>query len=60
MALLEIENLQTHFRTPDGINRAVDGLSLPVAEQSIMLATSRASCSYVRVPDAAREIMRQW
>ena len=28
MALLEIENLQTHFRTPDGINRAVDGLSL--------------------------------
>ncbi len=24
MALLEVENLQTHFRTPDGINRAVD------------------------------------
>jgi ABC-type dipeptide/oligopeptide/nickel transport system ATPase subunit len=30
MALLEIENLQTHFRTPDGVNRAVDGVSFTV------------------------------
>ena len=30
MALLEIENLQTHFRTPDGVNRAVDGVSFAV------------------------------
>ena len=30
MALLEIENLQTHFRTPDGINRAVDGVSMKI------------------------------
>ena len=35
MALLEIDNLQTHFRTPDGINRAVDGLSLEVPEGSV-------------------------
>src|SRR6202030_930101 len=27
MALLEVRNLQTHFRTPEGINRAVDGVS---------------------------------
>ena len=27
MALLEVDNLQTHFRTPEGINRAVDGVS---------------------------------
>ena len=26
MALLEIENLQTHFRTPDGVNLLGDGL----------------------------------
>ena len=26
MALLEVENLQTHFRTPGGINLLGDGL----------------------------------
>jgi hypothetical protein len=30
MALLEVENLQTHFRTPSGINRAVEGVSFHV------------------------------
>jgi peptide/nickel transport system ATP-binding protein len=31
MALLEVENLQTHFRTAEGVNRAVDGVSFSVA-----------------------------
>jgi peptide/nickel transport system ATP-binding protein len=30
MALLEVENLQTHFATPDGVVRAVEGLSFHV------------------------------
>lgn len=30
MALLEVENLQVHFRTPRGVNRAVEGLSFSV------------------------------
>ena len=30
MALLEVENLQVHFKTPFGINRAVEGLSFAV------------------------------
>ena len=38
MALLEVENLQTHFRTPGGINRAVDGVSFHVEEGELSLA----------------------
>ena len=35
LALLEVENLQTHFRTPDGVNRAVDGVSFVVNEGDV-------------------------
>jgi oligopeptide transport system ATP-binding protein len=32
MALLEVKNLKTHFKTPDGIVKAVDGVSFTVDE----------------------------
>src|SRR6266481_2911620 len=40
MTLLEIENLQTHFRTPEGVNRAVDGVSFTVKAGKTVTAHS--------------------
>jgi len=44
MALLEIDNLQTHFRTPDGINRAVDGLSLSIEAGQTLAVVGESGC----------------
>ena len=44
MALLEVENLQTHFRTPDGINRAVDGVSFQVDEGETLAIVGESGC----------------
>ena len=44
MALLEIENLQTHFRTRDGVNRAVDGISFHVNEGETLAVVGESGC----------------
>ena len=44
MALLEVENLQTHFRTPGGINRAVNGVSFHVDEGETLAIVGESGC----------------
>jgi peptide/nickel transport system ATP-binding protein len=44
MALLEVENLQTHFRTPDGVNRAVDGVSFQIGEGETLAVVGESGC----------------
>ena len=44
MALLEVEMLQTHFRTPGGVNRAVDGVSFHIEQGETLAIVGESGC----------------
>ncbi len=44
MALLEVDHLRTHFRTPGGIVRAVDGISFHVDEGEVVAIVGESGC----------------
>jgi peptide/nickel transport system ATP-binding protein len=43
-SLLKIHNLQTHFFTPDGISRAVDGVSFSIKKGEVLGLVGESGC----------------
>jgi peptide/nickel transport system ATP-binding protein len=59
MALLEVDNLQTHFRTPDGVNRAVDGVSFEVERGETLAIVGESGCGKSVMANAILRLVPQ-
>ena len=44
MKLLEVTDLQVHFQTDRGVNRAVDGLSFTIAHGDALAIVAESGC----------------